>query len=163
MSMPGMEDSDNNSWDDDDDSYGDGDEFELEESLDQLGPASPNKVETANAENNEEKNQNNNQNNSNEEDDYADSDFDDEDEQRDTPTKLQPPQPVVALVLEITSAKLLQSSSVIEQQISPLLILSQEQTCAVSGRSKTLPKEEPPSLAGKINCDGSSGIAIPFK
>ena len=93
--MPGMEDSDNNSWDDDDDSYGDGDEFELEESLDQLlGPASPNKVETANAENNEEKNQNNYQNNSNEEDDYADSDFDDEDEQRDTPTKLQPPQPV---------------------------------------------------------------------
>ena len=64
---------------------------------------------------------------------------------------LQPPQPVVALVFVITSPKLLQPSSVIEQQTSPLLILSQEQTWAVSGKSKTLPKEEPPSLAGKIN------------
>ena len=76
---------------------------------------------------------------------------------------LQPPQPVVAFVLVTTSPKLLDSPSVIEQQISPLLTLSQEQTCAISGKSKTLPNDEPPSLAGKINCDGSSGIAIPFK
>ena len=145
-----MEDSgsENNSWDDDD-SYGDGDEFELEESLDQL-PASPNKVETANAENNEEKNQNNNRNknekSSNDEDDYEDSDFDDEDEQRDTPTKLQPPQPVSSPRQRITDrgrgrhASLLQPLS--GATLNNLLQFSEDNNVTTSTSSALFSEQE---------------------
>src|SRR5690606_29772569 len=51
---------------------------------------------------------------------------------------LQPPQPVVALVALITSERLLQLPSLSTPHICPLLTLSQEQICAVSGRSSTL-------------------------
>jgi hypothetical protein len=77
---------------------------------------------------------------------------------------LQPPQFVVALVMAITSSRLLQTPFFMESQIVPFEILSHEQTWAVSGRSIELPNEEPPSFRlPRINSYAFSGIRIPFK
>src|SRR5690606_6599780 len=75
---------------------------------------------------------------------------------------LHPPQELEAFVFFTTSDKVQQVPFVMELQIVPLLTASQEQICAVSGKSSTEPKALllSPPLDPKIKSSGFSGSFI---
>src|SRR5690606_24175874 len=77
---------------------------------------------------------------------------------------LQPPQPVVALDLLMTSDTFLHSPLSTGRQMFPFEMLSHEQIWAVAGKSSTLPNaKDCPPLTGTIRHSGLSGNFISLR